>query len=225
MNSETPRTARDLRVSGVAPRTAHEWPRGLPTAVALGVGASLAACASGGGDGPSFSLPTMPSVASISAAADEGPRGSATELYTRIAGGANSCWFAPAGPLKKDYIYHAEADAPSRGGKAEIVIHIRELGQPNPRGPKAFRIGIDPKDETSATVSTENLKMTEPVAAAMNADVERWSRGELGCKGSTTAMGWGTQPAPPPAVVPKSKAAAASQKTVKKPAAAVPPKP
>ena len=47
--------------------------------------------------------------------------GSATEIYSRIATGAMGCWFGASGPLKKDYIYHADADAPSRGGKAEIV--------------------------------------------------------------------------------------------------------
>lgn len=191
----------------------------------LGVCAGVGACASGGSDGPSFSLPdmpSMPSVSSITSPADEGPKGSATELYARVASGANSCWFGAAGPLKKDYIYHAEADAPSRGGRAEIIIHVREMGQPNPRGPKAYRISIDPKDETSAAVSTENLKMTEPIAAAMSADVERWSRGEQGCKGSTTAMGWGTDHAAPAAPAIKTKPAAPAKTAKKVPAPATP---
>lgn len=166
---------------------------------ALFAAAGLSACAAGGGDGPSFSLPEMPAVASITAPSDESPKGNATELYARVASGANTCWFGAAGPLKKVYIYHAEADAPSRGGKAEIVIHEREPSQPNPRGAKAYRITILPTGETSATVATENLKMSEAFAAAMADDVTRWSKGEHGCVGHSTAAGW--VPAAPQAAV------------------------
>ena len=75
------------------------------------------------------------------------------------------------GPLKKDYIFHATADAPSRGGKAQIVIHQRDPTQPNPRGAKAYLVSIDPTGESSATIKTENLKMTDAFAAAMTDDV------------------------------------------------------
>ena len=161
-------------------------------------------------------MPDLPSVGALSGSLNEAPQGSATELYARIARGANSCWFGAAGPLKKDYIYSADADAPSRGGKAEIIIHARDFTNPNPRGPKAFRIAITPKDETSASIATENLKMPEPAAAAMTADVSRWSRGEQGCKGSTTAAGWDAVAPPPPAPA----APANSAKTIKKAPAA-----
>ena len=126
---------------------------------------------------------------------------SATEVYSRIATGANTCWFGSAGPLKKTYIYHAEADAPSHGGKAEIVVHVRDPSQPNPRGAKAFRIAIAPNEGAPASVTTENLKMAENVAAAMKSDVERWSAGDQGCAGvsTATAAGWLPQtPLAPP---------------------------
>lgn len=191
----------------------------------LSVALVLGGCAGGGGDAPALTLPEMPkmpdlsAVSSITAPAEEAPQGSATELYTRIARGAVGCWFATNGPLKKGYIYHAEADAPSRGGKAEITIHVRDMAQPNPRGPKAFKVTIDPKDEASAVLASENLKMPEPMAEAMKADIGRWSHGELGCKGATTATGWAPEDhtasiAPPPA--PKG----ASKKPAKKAAAA-----
>jgi len=175
-------------------------------ALLAGLGVVLVACAgSGANDGPSFSLPMpkMPELPSVGALAvsQEAPQGSATELYARIARGANSCWFGANGPLKKDYIYNADADAPSRGGKAEITIHARVPAEPNPRGPKAYRIAITPKDESSAKIETENFKMPETAAAAMSADVDRWSRGEQGCKGNTTAAGWDAVAPPAPAAV------------------------
>ena len=145
-------------------------------------------------------LPSLDSVAALTAPAEKPPKGSATELYTKVARGAVGCWFGATGPLKKDYIYHAEADAPSRGGKAEITIHNRDPSQPNPRGPKAYLIKIDPKDESNATITTENLKMPEPMAEIMAADVNRWSRGDTGCVGTSTAAGWSPQvPVPAPA--------------------------
>ncbi len=68
---------------------------------------ALAACSSTGGEGPAWTLPAMPSlptVASIGAGAEERPVGSATELYARVARGAKAFRFLPAAQLKKDYI-------------------------------------------------------------------------------------------------------------------------
>ncbi|MEQ1670684.1 MAG: hypothetical protein ABL893_07495, partial [Hyphomicrobium sp.] len=193
--------------------------RDLFAAIVLASTAALAGCSSAGVDAPALALPKMPdisSVASIGSTANDAPVGSATEIYTRVARGANTCWFGGSGPLKKDYIYHAEADAPSRGGKAEIVVHARDPLQPNPRGAKAFRINIDPVGEAAATLKTENLKMPDPMAAAMTADANRWAKGDQGCEGASTVAGWGAaQPAasavvaPPPAKAGKAKAPAA----------------
>ncbi|MGL4394940.1 MAG: hypothetical protein ACRCS9_00225 [Hyphomicrobium sp.] len=182
---------------------------------------ALAGCSSAG-EAPSLSLPEMPKMPSLDSVAaiaksEEPPQGSATELYARVARGALGCWFAANGPLKKDYIYHADADAPSRGGKAEIMIHMRDTTQPNPRGAKAYRINIDPKDETSATLAAENLKMPEPMGKAMTDDVGRWARGELGCASAANASAWAATPPPAaPAVDPKAKPAKAKKKTAAK---------
>ena len=84
--------------------------------------------------------------------------------------------------------------------------------QPNPRGAKAYRINIDPDGETAATLKTENLKMPDPMAAAMSADVNRWAKGDQGCQGSSTVAGWGAA-APPPTPVAVAPAAKAKAKT------------
>ncbi len=181
------------------------------------LGGFLAAgCSSSGNEtaATSLALPSLPSLAAIGAGTAERPLGSATEVYARVARGAVTCWFAANGPLKKDYIYHAEADAPSRGGKSEIVIHAREVTQPNPRGAKAYRIKIEPKDE-AATLETENLKMSEAVAAAMTSDVGRWSKGDQGCAGTSTAALAGWLPQAPAAATPAVKKVAAPAKKSK----------
>jgi hypothetical protein len=169
------------------------------------IAAILSACAGAGQQAQPLSLPKLPSVGSISEAipvAIGQPVGSATDIYARIARGAMSCWFGTNGPLKKDYIFHASADAPSRGGKAQIVIHQRDPTQPNPRGAKAYQINIDPTGESSATIKTENLKMTDAFATAMTGDVGRWSKSDQGCAENSTVVGW--VPAPPaPAEIPK----------------------
>lgn len=176
-------------------------PATLLTCSALGL--AVGGCASNtGSETGGLTLPKMPSVADMTPSAPEKPVGDPTELYARIARGANACWFAPNGPLKRRYIYDAEADAPSRGSKAEITIHVREPSQPNPRGPKAYRISIVPDGE-NAKITTENMSMTEVAAKEMTADVERWSRGEQGCAASATA-GW-TAADPPAPATPQSK--------------------
>jgi hypothetical protein len=93
-----------------------------------------------------------------------------------------ACWFGTAGPLKVNYIYHAEAKPASQGGKSEIVIHERDRTSENPRGLRAFRVAIAPKGET-ASVTIENLKLPEPLAASMDDDVRRWAAGAIGCTG------------------------------------------
>ncbi|CAA2138139.1 hypothetical protein [Hyphomicrobium sp. ghe19] len=124
-----------------------------------------------------------------------GATGSATEIYSRLARGAMTCWFPVGGPLKKDYVFHATADAPSRGGKAEIVIHERDPSQPNPRGPKAFLIAILPTGDASANLTAENRKMPNAFAAAMTDDISRWAKGTDGCATTSPTPGW--IPAPP----------------------------
>ncbi len=192
--------------------------------VAMGLVASGCSSMS---EGPSWTmpdapkLPTLDSVAALTAPAEAAPKGSATELYTKVARGAVGCWFGATGPLKAAYIYHAEADAPSRGGKAEITIHQRDPGNTNPRGPKAYLIKIDPKDESNATIATENLKISEPMATNMAADVNRWARGDSGC-GASTAAAWSPQAPPPAAAKPKPAVAKTTASALKKKAGTAP---
>lgn len=204
--------------------------------LALITGVLLSGCAGSAPQLPTLSLPSAPSVEAASAegtpprpasapgAAQEagtvvdqigGQGGSATDIYSRVATGAMKCWFAVGGPLKPDYVYHATAAPPSRGGKAEIVIHRRDPTQANPRGPKAYRVDIDPTGDTSATVRVENMKMTDAFASAMTGDITRWTKGESGCSSSSAVAGW-TPSAPQPVA---DAAPAAKAKTSKKPGA------
>jgi hypothetical protein len=208
----------------------------------------LSGCANGGAQAPALSLPTLPSVGSISDQPAQQPLanpastqpagvlidqtggvgGSATDIYSRLASGAMKCWFAVGGPLKKDYVYHATADPASRGGKAQIVIHERDTTQPNPRGLKSYVVNIEPTGENSATVRAENLKMTDAFAGAMTNDVARWTKGEDGCSqgvaGWTPSIPQETASATPAAKAKakRSKKAKAKHKTAKVKAAAQP---
>ena len=159
------------------------------------------------------SLPSVASISAIGAGTSDRPVGSATDLYARVGRGAMACWFGANGPLKLGYIYHAEAEPASRGGGAEIIMHQREVGQPNPRGPKAYRLNIEPAGE-AATIATENLKMPEASGRAMTADVERWSKGEAACTGSSTVAGWSPKAA-------EDQTSAAKAPAVKKPKAKI----
>lgn len=218
---------------------------------AFGLGACSGSATDTSALAPSLTLPSLPKLGSAdngtapsaapadtpAAAASTPPEaasGSATEIYSRIGQGAVGCWFGSKGPLKKDYIYHAEADAPSRGSKAEITIHVRDLTQPNPRGAKAYKVKIEPTGDASATVATENLKMPNAAAAAMTADVGRWAKGDTGCASTSTAAGWGNAnvaAGDPPAAagsaakLKKTKGKAAAAKSAAKSAAQSAPKP
>ena len=188
---------------------------------------SVAGCANVN-EPPSLNLPAMPSLANVSAIGasnSERASNSPTEFYARIGRGAMACWFGANGPLKLGYIYHAEAEPASRGGKAEIVIHARELGQPNPRGPKVYRVNIVPVGET-ASVQPENLRMPEAVGASMTADVERWSKGESACSSQPVAGSWSPQAPEAGKKTPGAKATGAkatSAKTTKAKALALKP--
>jgi len=147
--------------------------------------------------------PTLPPLAEIAEALsiNEAPVvGDPTEVYARVARGAMACWFGTSGPLKTNYIYHAQAAPAAQGGKAEIVIHERDRNSDNPRGLRAFRVSITPEGE-SAFLVVENLKLRAPLAKSMEDDVHRWAAGAIGC---TPADGdWAPMP-PAGAKNPKS---------------------
>ena len=132
--------------------------------------------------GCSGNTPSLPALPQLTGTVTEAPIvGSPTEVYERVARGAMSCWFGTNGPLKANYVYHAEAEPAGKGGKAEIVIHERDRRPTeNPKGIRAYRVAITPEDGQT-TLVFENLKLPEPVAKAMEADARRWGTGALGC--------------------------------------------
>jgi hypothetical protein len=107
--------------------------------------------------------------------------GTPTEVYTLVAHGALRCWFAPDGLLKKTHVFNAEADSPTQGGAAAIVLHERDTTLSDQRGARAFRIAFVP-DPAGARVTVVNLKMPDAIAQSMVRDAETWARGGEGCE-------------------------------------------
>lgn len=140
---------------------------------------AIAGCSGGFG---SSSLPSLPSLPVLPANAPEFP-GSSTAVYTRIARGANTCWFGPRGTLDRTYIWHARAEPESKGGIAEILIHERV--DKNQRGLKAFSVTIAPRGE-GAAVAVDSLKMPLDKGRQMTADAYRWAKGNVGCTDGDT---------------------------------------
>lgn len=146
--------------------------------------------------GSADDLPKLPSLGSL--AADD-VVGTPTEVYTRIARGAVSCWFGAGGPLKGNYIYHADALPESKGGGAEITIFGKDsTASPDPRALKAFQIVIKPTGGTPE-LGVENFKVPEPLATRLKGDVGRWAAAEEGCGEGPVTKGWDANAAHPAA--------------------------
>jgi len=107
--------------------------------------------------------------------------GTPTEVYALVAHGALRCWFAPDGLLKTTHVFNAEADSPTHGGAAAIVLHERDATLGDQRGPRAFRIAFV-SDPGGSRVTIVNLKMADVIAQAMVRDAETWARGGEGCE-------------------------------------------
>jgi len=160
--------------------------------------ATLAGCA--GADGPSpLTLPAvdvapesspLQSVAALAVAPQ--PVGSPTEVYTRVARGILTCWFGANGPLKPAYIYHAEADPPSKGGGSVIAIHSRDKQVADPRSIRAWRLAIVPVSG-GAKLEIENRKLPEEFAKRLEGDVRRWAAADEGCGEGPVTAGWGSE--------------------------------
>lgn len=146
-------------------------------------------------------MPELPSAASIPAlkALTGAPVvGTPTELYTRIAHGAVTCWFGASGPLKGGYIYHADALPDSKGGGSQITIFAKDTSMsPDPRALKAYQIAIRPTGGTPE-LGVENFKVPEPTASRLNSDVRRWAAAEEGCGTGPITEGWHAQPGQKP---------------------------
>lgn len=115
--------------------------------------------------------------------------GSPTEVYTRVARGVLTCWFGAAGALKSNYIYHADADPPSKGGRSEIVLFERDTNAEDPRSLRVYRVVISLAEEKTK-LEVENLKVPEPLASRLGADVARWAANEEGCGEAPITAGW-----------------------------------
>ena len=111
------------------------------------------------------------------------------EIYSRIARGANACWFGGRGRLAATHILHADAAPSMNGGAVEMVVHERAVDQPKPWGYKAFRVllqesaGIDGTPGGGGTsIAVENTRIADAEAARMRSEVFQWAGGMEGCK-------------------------------------------
>jgi len=172
------------------------------------IAAVAGAGCSAGGPNPILSLPssTETGAAPVTAQVQDKPTaalhellvpanmvvGTPTEVYTRIARGVLTCWFGAAGPLKSGYIYHADAEPASKGGNSEIKILTRDAAAEDPRSIRAYKIGIAPSDSRTV-VEIENVRLAEPLATRLKADVERWAADEEGCGTAPVTAGWSAE--------------------------------
>ena len=149
-------------------------------------------------------MPSLPQVASMadvskiavgslpSTEAHHHPLSSA-EVYSRIARGANACWFGARGRISTSHILHADAAPSMNGGGVEIIVHERAVDQPKPWGYKAFRVvltesaGMDGTPGGGGTgIVVENSRMTHAEFQRMRAEVFPWAAGTEGCRADPT---------------------------------------
>jgi hypothetical protein len=160
----------------------------IAPAAALAVGGIVGGC--------SASLPLNATQLGVMAADLAAPKhpvyGSPTDVYTNIARGAMMCWFGTDGPLRGKYIYHGEAEPPSKGGRADIVIHAIDPARSSPRGLRVFHI-IVMAEQDATTVAAENLKLPDSLADQMKGDVARWAAAQSGCSDTAARSGWTPQ--------------------------------
>lgn len=187
------------------------------TALMLTVGSVACAACSGGPALPGLATGSLaPDFAKLTTAVSAGelsqlPHSSA-EIYSRIARGANRCWFGGQGRIAKTHIMHADADPPSSGGKVEIVIHERAVDQPKPWGYKAFRVlltessGMGTATGGTTSIEVENAKFPDAEAQRMRAEVFHWVKGEEGCKADPALDRPVETTAAPPAAAPVKQA-------------------
>lgn len=131
--------------------------------------------------------------------------GSPTDIYALVARGALRCWLGPDGPLHATHVFEADAQPPSEGGVAHIVIHERDPTMSDQRGVQAFKVSFDIAPG-GTRVGTTPIKMPEQIAPLMVRDVQAWARGETSCQAI--------------AVAPQQPAASATPATQAKPAGA-----
>ena len=134
--------------------------------------------------------------------------GTPTSVFAEVARGALGCWFAVDGPLKASHVYRAEAEPPSKGGDAEIIVYERDATMRDLRGPRAYRIGFV-AELNSVRVTMTSLRFEPKLAQAMAKDVESWAKGADSCQLRVML------PPPAPPVASKTPKAAKTAKTAK----------
>ena len=102
-------------------------------------------------------------------------------LYTLVARGIHACWFGAGGPLSNTHVFRAEAQSPTKGGQAEIVIHERDVALTDQRGPQALRIAFE-NNGGVVRVATKVLKVPPGYGEPLTRDVETWAKGGGGCQ-------------------------------------------
>lgn len=192
--------------------------RNIAGALGIAAATALAGCS---GSAPSLtSAATVPDLTAVTPklAPADAPRpvGAPTEIYTRIARGILTCWFGPGGPMKPTYIYHADAEPPSKGGASVISIHLRDREATDPRSIRAWKLAVVPAPE-GTTVDIENIKLPPEIAEPLTRDARRWAAGEEECgEGPAAAAAAKSPPAP---ATPAAVAAKKPAKPAAKPAA------
>ena len=110
--------------------------------------------------------------------------GTPADVYVMVARGAMSCWFSPAGPLRRTHVFSADVDPPARGGAALISLHEKDQKAGDQRGARAYQVAMTTAPGgTQVAIATP--KMAAEIAEAMKIDVKIWARGKPSCEVST----------------------------------------
>ena len=107
--------------------------------------------------------------------------GDPTSIYTLVARGIHACWFGAGGPLSNSHVFRAEAQSPTKGGQAEIIIHERDVALTDQRGPQALRIAFE-NNGGVVRIAAKVLKVPPGYGEPMTRDVETWAKGASGCQ-------------------------------------------
>jgi hypothetical protein len=144
--------------------------------------------------GATGALAAIPKAAAQLAEGLKKPVGTPTEVYSRVAQGALTCWMGPYGRLRATHLFQAEAEPPHKGGRSEISIHERIPDAPNKPGKRVFEVIIQ-ADGQSTIVEARNLRLPVAQGDAMQQDVQRWAANEEGCLPDGVTAGWDAKPA------------------------------
>lgn len=91
-----------------------------------------------------------------------------------------ACWFGASGALKVTHVFQAEAESPTDGGAAEIVLHERDETLRDKRGSRAYRVSFLAQP-AGVRVQMSVLKLESQLAKLMTEDTEAWAKGGTSC--------------------------------------------